>query len=126
MPYFIAGGIPVDRSSNTITVIRERRMTIPRYACSIHARIALASGETHCTVIDVSTGGLGIRLDAVIRLKNGQPVIITAPQLGGLRGTVQWVMANRAGIAFTPNSNDLSHVKALIASFETQRIDRIE
>ncbi len=116
----------VNKYDNTISVIRERRLAIPRYQCSIHARIAVSNHETNCKVHDVSIGGLGISVDSVVRLSSGQNVIITAPELGSLRATVKWVTPLRAGVAFIPNSNDLSHVKALVAAFEAQRINQTE
>ncbi len=113
----------MDKYKSIIDVVRERRVAMPRYACSIGARIALDGHETVCRVTNISEGGLGLTVDAVVRLRTGDRVLVSAGQLGTLGCTVRWVAANQAGLEFGSSGRNSPHVKALLVEFERKRIE---
>lgn len=95
-------------------VLPERRIEQRRFACRIHARIALTEGETYCIVENISLGGLGLVTDAVVRLRPEQRAIITAPEIGSLVSIVRWVAGNHAGVMFKASGNNFDLIRGLI------------
>lgn len=62
------------------------------------ARISSTIGERQCSVLNISRGGVQIRLDAT--LDPCSSVELTIPAVGKLSGWVVWSNHDRAGISF--------------------------
>ena len=100
---------------NSRALLSDRRIEQRRFPCRIHARISLSEGETYCIVENVSLGGLGLRTDAVVRLRPDQKAVVSAPEIGILSCVVRWVAAPHAGLMFRPLGNNFETLRALVA-----------
>ena len=77
---------------------RERRRHW-REPCVCDARLLHKTGESPCTVIDLSPGGAKVRTDEPLRAY--QEVTLKMTQEGAFAGEVAWVGSDSVGLHFT-------------------------
>jgi hypothetical protein len=63
------------------------------------ARVSATIGERPCTILNISRGGVQIKLDATLDPMSNVQVVI--PSIGRLNGFVAWSNHDRAGIQFS-------------------------
>lgn len=73
-----------------------------RRECEIPAGIVTAYGETGVVILNVSAGGLALRVDPLLTLKPGERITVKQDTLGEVRCTVRWGLHPRYGVQFDP------------------------
>jgi hypothetical protein len=71
-----------------------------RRICRLPARMAADGHDGHCVIQNISEGGLGLCTDSIVRLRNGQRLILSCKELGDLACTVRWCAHPRYGAEF--------------------------
>lgn len=68
-------------------------------------------------VIDISTEGIGVDMNDVRDMKNGDRVEVHSEKLGYLGGQIRWVRGNRIGILFDMTSNNRAKIQSFFRYF---------
>ncbi len=71
-----------------------------RRACHIPAGIVTSYGETGAVILNISAGGLALRVDPLMTLRPGERISVRQDVLGELRCTVRWGLHPRYGVQF--------------------------
>lgn len=106
---------------SVIAGIRERRLAVPRYPCSLAAHVETEGHRSPCIIENMSTDGLGLRIDSILRLKSNSEIIVACEEIGSLGCTVRWVAGGRAGVELGRTAKKSLLLRALISSFEKKR-----
>ena len=95
--------------------VLERRRWQPRHDCNIHARFGIDGHETACKITNISSGGIGITFDPVLRPRVGTRVAIYSEETGHVTCVVRWVIATNAGLEFNEAAKASPMVRAFLA-----------
>ena len=93
-----------------------QRRRSERRICSDVARVRMAGGEYAARLVDISTGGIGLTIEAFLPLRPGTDVVVIHPQLGEVACQLRWSMHPRYGADFRAGSHALSRVMAFYDS----------
>ncbi|MCX7351218.1 MAG: PilZ domain-containing protein [Alphaproteobacteria bacterium] len=92
---------------------RDQRRRSARRACSLDVTVRTGDGDYSATLNELSAGGMGLRIGALMALKPGTQLLIAHPQLGEVPCVLRWAMHPRYGAEFQASSQTLARALAL-------------
>lgn len=87
-----------------------------RRSCPLAVTVRSSAGEHLARLIDLSSGGAGLRIDTLVAMKPGSRFILIHPALGEVPCILRWAMHPRYGAEFQTGSYTLSRIGALYDS----------
>lgn len=96
---------------STIRPALDQRRRSERRSCRLDVTLRTPGGDCHALLLDISAGGVGIRLDTLMRLRPGMTVSLVAPLLGQVTCVVRWAMPPLYGAEFTAAGHALTGVR---------------
>ena len=104
-----AESIRVD--SLTSHAVHQRRRS-ERRNCDLEVVVRANGGDLPARLIDVSAGGLGLRIGSLVALRPGTRLIIAHHLLGEIACVLRWSMHPRYGAEFRAGRHALARVEA--------------
>lgn len=87
-----------------------------RRACPLAVIVRSTAGDHPARLLDLSSGGAGMRIDTLVPLKPGTRFILIHPALGEVPCILRWAMHPRYGAEFQTGRQTLSRIGALYDS----------
>lgn len=101
---------------STVRPATDLRRRSERRSCRLDVTLRTPGGDCQALLLDISAEGIGIRVDALMRLRPGTPVSLVAPPLGDVSCIVRWAMPPRYGAEFTAAATALAGVRSFYDS----------
>ncbi len=83
-----------------------------RHETSMFVKIRNGVYERGAMVVDISGEGIGVDMNDVRDMNNGDRVEVHSEKLGYLGGQIRWVRGHRLGIHFDMTSNNAAKIAA--------------
>lgn len=93
-----------------------------RRDCSLTAQLRTAKGESPCTVVNLSPGGLGLVSDSGVRLAIAERIVVSVRELGSIDASVRWSAHPRYGLEIADRNQLPESFRKLYASLSGERI----
>lgn len=94
----------------------DQRRRSERRPCPLAVTVRSSAGDHLARLIDLSSGGAGIRIDTLVALKPGTRFILIHPALGEVPCILRWAMHPRYGAEFQIGSQTVARIGALYDS----------
>lgn len=91
----------------------DQRRRSERRICDLQVVVRTSGGDMSGRLVDVSAGGLGLRIATLSPLKPGMKLLVVHHRLGDIPCVLRWSMHPRYGAEFLAGRNALSRVHAL-------------
>ncbi|MEI7599606.1 MAG: PilZ domain-containing protein [Aestuariivirga sp.] len=107
--------MPADAMRVAPSPLDQRRRS-ERRPCPLAVTVRCNAGDHPARLIDLSSGGAGIRIDTLVALKPGTRFFLIHPALGEVPCILRWAMHPRYGAEFQMGNYTLSRIGALYDS----------
>lgn len=103
----------------------DQRRRSERRPCALSVTVRSVTGEHPARLLDLSSGGAGIRIETLLKLGPGSWVVLCHPALGEVPCILRWAMHPRYGAEFRADSRTRSRIGALYDSLPPARDDTL-